>query len=75
MFKIHGTKRRQLKKELNKLKLYVKNFWYYHELEKDMISFYGSKETYHISDEDAQIKINNTKTKIKKIKEQLSIIY
>lgn len=40
-----------------------------------MISFYGSKETYHISDEDAQIKINNTKTKIKKIKEQLSIIY
>ena len=40
-YKIHGIERRQLKKELGELKRYVKNFWYYHQLDKDMTSFYS----------------------------------
>jgi protein subunit release factor A len=33
---ISGAERRKLKKEYNKLKSFLKTFWYYHNLDKDM---------------------------------------
>lgn len=35
-YKIHGIKRRELKKELSSLKSYVKSFWQYESLDRDM---------------------------------------
>ena len=48
-FKIHGEQRRVVKKELGELKRYIKNFWHYHQLDKDMASFYGGKEDYPLA--------------------------
>jgi len=36
IFVINGKERRKVKKELNSLKSFVKGFWYFHQLEKDM---------------------------------------
>jgi hypothetical protein len=74
-FKIHGAERRCLKKELTDLKSFAKNFWHFHQLDKDMTSFYGGKDDYPMSDELAQQKFDKTNDDIKKIEEKLSIIY
>lgn len=73
-YKIHGSERRQVKKELNKLKRHVKNFWFYHQLDKDMVSFYGGKEGYPMSDDEAQKRVDNANTKIKALEERLSVL-
>lgn len=41
-FLISGKERRELKKERDKLKYFIKNFWYYHQLDKDMYSLFNS---------------------------------
>lgn len=79
-FKISGKVRRQLKKELSSLKHFVRDFWYWHQMDKDMSSFYGSTasqqpsctDTFPMSDEDAKVmynvrleEINEIKTKLK----------
>jgi hypothetical protein len=74
-FKIHGTQRRQIKKEISELKSYVKNFWYYHQLDKDMASFYGGKEGFPMSDKQAQKKVDNAVLKIKALDERLAVLY
>jgi hypothetical protein len=74
-FKVHGTERRQIKKELSELKAFVKNFWYYHQLDKDMASFYGGKEGFPMSDEQAQKKVDNAVLKIKALEERLAVLY
>lgn len=74
-YKIHGTERRTLKKELRSLKIYVKKFWYYHQLDKDIASLYGIKESYLMTDDEAQKRINNTVLNIKSLENSLSILY
>lgn len=74
-FKIHGSARRDLKKELNQLKHFVKYYWHYHQLDKDMASFYGGTSNYPMEDEQAQLKFDTTNSRIKFIEEQLSIPY
>jgi len=41
---ISGKKRRELKKELNLLKAFHRNFWRHHQLEQDMFDFYGGRK-------------------------------
>ena len=74
-FKIHGSERRKIKKELFELKSFLQKFWYYHQLDKDMASFYGGAEGYPMSDDKAQIIFDNTKIKIKEIEELLLVKY
>lgn len=74
-YKIHGKERRVLKKELGSLKRYVKNFWYYHQMDKDMSSFYGSSGGYSISDECAKAIYDKNINKVKNIEYLLSIPY
>ena len=38
---ISGAERRKLKKEYNKLKSFLKSFWFYHQLDKDMCQAYN----------------------------------
>lgn len=74
-YKIHGIERRQLKKELGELKRYVKNFWYYHQLDKDMTYFYGYKEGYPMSDDEAQQRVDKAKKQIEQLEDKLSVLY
>lgn len=74
-YKIHGLERRQLKKELGKLKRYVKNFWYYHQLDKDMTSFYGGKDGFPMSDDEAQKRVDEAKKQIEQLENRLSVLF
>lgn len=74
-YRIYGRERRELKKELSLLKSSVKNFWYYHQLDKDMASFYGCSEGYPMSDEYAQRIYDRNCNKIKNLEYLLSIPY
>lgn len=74
-YKINGDERRVLKKELSELKSYSKNFWYYHQLDKDMSSFYGGSGDFPMSDEKAKEKFDIANIKIKEIEERLSVLY
>ena len=74
-YKIHGIERRQLKKELGELKRYVRNFWHYHQLDKDMTSFYGYKDGYPMSDDEAQQRVDKAKNQIEQLEERLSVLY
>jgi hypothetical protein len=74
-YKIHGIERRQLKKKLGELKGHAKNFWYYHQLDKDMTSFYGGKDGYPMSDEEAQKRVDKANSEIKALKKRLSVLY
>lgn len=73
-YKIHGSERKKLKKELSEIKSFIKTFWYYHQLDKDMSSFYGDS-TWLMSDESAKNRFEIEKIKAKKIEEELSILY
>ena len=71
MFKISGLERRKLKKGLSELKSYVNNFWWYHQLDKDMCSFYGGNENYPMSDKKASEHLKKYKSKIDELEEKL----
>lgn len=71
LYKIHGIERKLLKKELSKLKTYIKNFWHFHQLDKDMASFYGGASNYPMSDEIATKKLNKAKEQVITIEKQL----
>lgn len=73
-FKIFGTKRRELKKELSNLKSYIKLFWFHHTLEKDMDSFIGGNG-YVMSDELAKQRYDSVVLEIESIENLLSIPY
>ena len=50
MYKIRGTERRAVKNEYHRLKRFIKNFWYYESLEKDMCAIYNCvTESYPMS--------------------------
>lgn len=74
-YKIHGIERRQTKKRLAEMKSYVKNFWYFHQLDKDMTSFYGGTIGYPISDDSAQAKLDEALLNIKELDEILKLKY
>lgn len=75
-YKINGLERRKVKKHLSELKSFVKDFWYYHNLDKDMYSFYSPSDTTSLmSDADAQILINSKNDEILKIEKELSEPY
>lgn len=74
-YKIHGFERREIKKALSQLKRYVKNFWHYHQLDKDMASFYGSSKGYPMSDEEAQKKFDSANLRIEEFTDMLSAPY
>lgn len=40
-FIISGKERRELKKRHSSLKSFLKTYWYYHQLDKDMCNAYG----------------------------------
>lgn len=74
-YKINGAERRKLKKELSELKSLCKSFWYYHQLDKDMSSFYGGSGDFPMSDEKAIGKFDIAFIKIKEIEERLAVLY
>lgn len=71
-FKIHGDERRKLKHELAQEKSYLKNFWHYHTLDKDMASIYGGFGGFPMSDERAEEIYNQHKEKVDKLEKLLS---
>ncbi len=70
IYKISGLDRRAKKKELSLLKSYVRNFWYCHQLDKDMTSFYGGSNGYPMSDEEATKRFEKSKKEM----EQMELI-
>lgn len=77
-YKISGTERHELKRKLSRLKSYVRNFWHYHQLDKDMTSIYGGykineKDSYPMNDEMAQQKFDKANEEVKILQEQLSV--
>lgn len=54
-YKITGKKRKKIKKEISQLKTEIKNFWYFHQIDKDFAFCYGSTDNYPISDDEAKM--------------------
>jgi len=69
-FKIHGVKRRAVKKELARYKSFVSNFWYCHGLEKDMAAIYGAHAD--LSDEKAKADYERAKAKVELLEMKLA---
>jgi hypothetical protein len=74
-YKINGLERRKVKKELSDLKSHVKNFWHFHQLDKDMTSFYGGASNYPMNDDLAKQKFDRANEKVKELEKSLSIPY
>lgn len=69
---LSGTARKKYKKELSLLRQYIRNFWYFHKLEKDMCP--PCKNTlYPMSDEQAQKLYNKACTKALQMQYQLAL--
>jgi len=65
-YKIFGKERREVKKQLNELKSYVKNFWHVYDCEE----VYGSVSMDKVQ---ANIHLDEIKEQIKKLETKLSI--
>lgn len=74
-FKIHGLERRKLKKQLANVKSFVKDFWHYHQMDKDLASFYGSSSTFPMSDHQANDIYKKKKEEIKNLEVLLAETY
>ena len=70
-FKIHGDERRKLKHELAQEKSFLKTFWHYHNLDKDMASIYGGSGDFPMSDERAEVVYNQRKEKVERLEKVL----
>lgn len=64
-FVISGIERRKVKKELSSLKRFINNFWYFHQLEKDMGSCM-------MTDKDAKIMFDKRSKEITQIQIKLN---
>jgi hypothetical protein len=73
IYRINGIERRKLKKELSELKSFLKNYFYYHQLDKDMVSFYGGSEQYPMSDNDVEKRYIEILSEVKELEERLSV--
>lgn len=74
-FKIHGAERKKLKKELSILKWVVSQFWFDHQVEKDLASVYGGTDTWPMSDEQAEKRLNEIKEEIEQLEVDLAVPY
>ena len=74
-YKINGLERRKLKKELSELRSYIKTFWYYHNLDKDMYSFYSPNDSSLMSDANAKILYDSKNDEISDIIKKLDEPY
>jgi hypothetical protein len=74
-FKIFGEERRKLKKELSLLKSFIRHFWHYHQLDKDMTQFYGTSGNYPMSDDVAQQRYDKKIEQIKYLESKLQEPY
>jgi hypothetical protein len=72
-FKIYGQERRNLKKELSKLKGQVRMFWYYYNLNADMYKIMGHENPY--SKDMAEKDYEKDICEIKKLEKLLSEPY
>lgn len=68
---IHGSERRKLKKELSLLKSYVKSFWRFETLERDM-SYDPDDLDYKIKDVWCEQHLKLKNSEIQKLEEKLS---
>lgn len=75
IYKINGLERRKVKKHLSELKSFVKDFWYYHNLDKDMYSFYSPDDNSMMSDANAQLLYDSKIEEIDKITADLDEPY
>ena len=75
IYKINGLDRRKVKKHLSELKSFIKDFWHYHNLDKDMYSFYSPDDNSMMSDTDAQLLYDSKKNEIDKITAELDEPY
>jgi hypothetical protein len=73
IYRINGIERRKLKKELSELKSFLKNYFHYHQLDKDMVSFYGESEQYPMSDNEAEKRYIEILSEVKELEERLSV--
>jgi len=71
IYKISGIERRRLKKDLSELKSFVKYFWHYHKLDKDMTQFYGGNGDYPMDDIKAKNIYDRKNDDIQKIQDLL----
>jgi acyl-CoA thioesterase YciA len=69
-FKVSGEERRELKKDLNFNKSYVKSYWREHQVDSDMHRFTGSNEGMTYTE--ASIIYENLKRSIKSMEKQLT---
>ena len=72
-FKIYGQRRREVKKKLGELKRYVKNFWYCHQLDKDMFMFFNSGNM--MTDDEAQERFDQANAEIAELETKLAEKY
>jgi hypothetical protein len=75
IYKINGLERRKVKKHLSELKSFVKDFWYYHNLDKDMYSFYSPDDNSMMSDANSQLLYDSKIEEIDKITAELDEPY
>jgi hypothetical protein len=75
IYKINGLERRKVKKHLAQLKSFIKNFWHYHNLDKDMYSFYSPDNNSMMSDANAQLLYDSKIEEINKITAELDEPY
>jgi hypothetical protein len=71
-YKIKGEKRRKLKKEKNELQSYIDNFWYHHQLEKDMYLGFGYASKRLMTDKQAEQKFKEAQQELKEIENLLN---
>ncbi len=74
IYKINGLERRKVKKHLSELKSFTKDFWYYHNLDKDMYSFYSDLNNM-MSDVDAKLLYDSKIYEIDRIVNELEEPY
>lgn len=75
IYKIHGTKRRELKKELSLLKRFTKNYWSDYNLNNDMYRFYNCQNPNLPTKEQAQKHLDKVNLKIMQIESRLAVLY
>ena len=75
IYKISGSERRKVKKQLSELKSFTKYFWHYHPLDKDMYSFYSPDDNSIMSDANAQLLYDSKIEEIDKITTELDEPY
>jgi hypothetical protein len=74
-FEIYGYQRRELKKELASLKSFAKNFWYCHQIDKDMVMIHGNDSSYLMDDEQAKRVYDGTIERINQMASGLTAPY